>query len=754
MKNKVYIVNHTHWDREWYKTKDQYLMHLKSGVEYLINQFEQDRIKYFYFDGQTIVIEDLKLVLATATYSKFIELIKSGKIEVGPWFVLPDEGLIDEIGFTKNLEIGINICEDLGVRPSNVLYMPDTFGHNNKMPSIAAKFGLKHAIIHRGLTTGQVDCTWSDADASVKTIVLPTREGYYQTMFHHPNYVELFDKYVEAFLAGNKDGDVLVLNGCDHTFVPRDFKEKLDALKLLYKDKYEFIEANLTEFFEQTSYQFDCEISGEFRSASKAFLLPGVLSTRYYLKRDNREITDLLKYFYEPLANNLNLAEFEATNLENLWKKVIENHPHDSICGCSIDPVHSEMVVRSTQVRDNANTAIFELFNKKYDFKIEQISANNYLTNNNVAVFNHLDAGVKLVKLNLQISLNCLLLESQIKELLNGASIDSVKVPNFSLSLKQGSKVYYLELTKISQEEVLLHDYHTEPCYTYIVAAKCCANLELSEGLNEFEICIDQALEVPRITKLTVSDVGTVKLSGKNLNLVDYRYISDRGDSYNFDPVGEYRPIQLIENTMQEGIYYDTYTFISKTSVGEKLTDNRTNRSANLVDLEVITKVFAFEDKIVTKVFIDNKAMDIKVVAAHNNTTTLHSNVTLDVLERKQLDVITYDALESNKEVEYNQHPTLSEILLDQKVQVSHIGNNEVEIVDNCVLHTLYRATGDLSRRDLLSRRGGAGPSYEAPECQCIRAMEFDFLFTASSKIITNKHLELYDFKFHQYATK
>ena len=36
--------------------------------------------------------------------------------------------------------------------------------------------------------------------------------------------------------------------------------------------------------------------------------------------------------------------------LQQTWRLLMENHPHDSICGCSIDQVHQEMNVRFDQV--------------------------------------------------------------------------------------------------------------------------------------------------------------------------------------------------------------------------------------------------------------------------------------------------------------------------------------------------------------------------------------------------------------------
>ena len=41
--------------------------------------------------------------------------------------------------------------------------------------------------------------------------------------------------------------------------------------------------------------------------------------------------------------------------LEYLWKLLMENHPHDSICGCSIDAVHSNMMDRTARFNEAAD---------------------------------------------------------------------------------------------------------------------------------------------------------------------------------------------------------------------------------------------------------------------------------------------------------------------------------------------------------------------------------------------------------------
>ena len=41
------------------------------------------------------------------------------------------------------------------------------------------------------------------------------------------------------------------------------------------------------------------------------------------------------------------------------WKKLMQNHPHDSICGCSVDEVNEEMKTRFAKSRQVAD-AIYD----------------------------------------------------------------------------------------------------------------------------------------------------------------------------------------------------------------------------------------------------------------------------------------------------------------------------------------------------------------------------------------------------------
>src|SRR5699024_9626911 len=70
----------------------------------------------------------------------------------------------------------------------------------------------------------------------------------------------------------------------------------------------------------------------------------------------------LLSKVAEPLetfAHTLG-KPYNHDKLEYAWKKLMQNHPHDSICGCSVDEVHRGMVNRFSDSRHVTETITHE----------------------------------------------------------------------------------------------------------------------------------------------------------------------------------------------------------------------------------------------------------------------------------------------------------------------------------------------------------------------------------------------------------
>jgi hypothetical protein len=56
---RVVVVPHTHWDREWYRTHEQFRVRLVTLVDALLDLLERDpAFRHFMLDGQTIVVDD------------------------------------------------------------------------------------------------------------------------------------------------------------------------------------------------------------------------------------------------------------------------------------------------------------------------------------------------------------------------------------------------------------------------------------------------------------------------------------------------------------------------------------------------------------------------------------------------------------------------------------------------------------------------------------------------------------------------
>ncbi|MGH7246910.1 MAG: hypothetical protein ACREH9_02295, partial [Pseudomonadota bacterium] len=111
--DQLYFVVHTHWDREWYQPFQQMRARLVAMADRMIPLVESGEIPFFHFDGQTIVIDDY-LEVRPAMAPRLRALIRAGKIQVGPWYVLADSFLVSGESLIRNLEIGLETARRFG----------------------------------------------------------------------------------------------------------------------------------------------------------------------------------------------------------------------------------------------------------------------------------------------------------------------------------------------------------------------------------------------------------------------------------------------------------------------------------------------------------------------------------------------------------------------------------------------------------------------------------------------------------------
>jgi mannosylglycerate hydrolase len=362
----LHLISHTHWDREWYRPYQDFRLRLVRLVDGLLDLLATDpSYKYFMLDGQTIILEDY-LEIRPEREAELHRHIHSGRILIGPWHILPDEFLVSPEATIRNLLEGARTCRQFGVRMM-VGYTPDPFGHIGQLPQILRGFGIVWAAFRRGLSDEPCEVWWEAPDGS-RVLAAYLRDGYDNAAGLPTGDPGLFAQEVarrrDSLRPHSSVSDLILMQGTDHMEPPRDTAAMIrDAAGKLQGDK--LIHSTLPEYFGAISstirrHRIDLPVvRGELRSPKRHHMLPGVLSTRMWIKQRNRECETQLERWAEPFSAWASLAAPEdlpsalsrspAGALRAAWRMLMQNHPHDSICGCSIDDVHEEMRARFSQ---------------------------------------------------------------------------------------------------------------------------------------------------------------------------------------------------------------------------------------------------------------------------------------------------------------------------------------------------------------------------------------------------------------------
>ena len=349
------VVPHTHWDREWYLPFEFFRLRLGSVVDGVLDALERDpSFTSFTLDGQAIVLEDY-LEVRPENAGRLQALLEAGRLEVGPSYVLPDEILVGGESLVRNLLLGRRVCRRFGVEPSGAGYLPDSFGHPAQLPQILAGFGIGTFLFSRGLGDEVDDVgvvfRWRAGPAEVVACqMLPHYDNFARLTWFHDAEERLraiVERFAEAVSAAGQD-EIVLANGSDHLPIEPELPQILDGLGSTFGAHF-----RIGRYDEHTSVAEGLPVyEGELVGSRLQNLLRGVNSARLYLKQANdRAERRLLSIETAAALRTLREdAPDPAANLRLAWRDLLRNQPHDSICGCSCDEVHRDMVVRYEQL--------------------------------------------------------------------------------------------------------------------------------------------------------------------------------------------------------------------------------------------------------------------------------------------------------------------------------------------------------------------------------------------------------------------
>ncbi len=394
----IHLVSHTHWDREWYRTFEQFRLRLIHLIDRLLDIFENDPdFKYFLLDGQAIILEDY-LQIRPERKADLLRFIQNGRLLIGPWYISPDEFLVSPESHIRNLLEGNRLCQLFGSKMA-VGYLPDTFGHIGQMPQVLQGFNINLACFWRGLDDQPAELNWQSPDGS--NVLLSYLRDTYGNAASLPTtnpqrfYSQIQDR-CRSLAPHIKTGQILLMNGMDHL----EPSQELSSAIRTFQEKYhqdQLVHSSLLRYFEAVRSQIASSgyelpvVTGELRSSKHAPLLQNVLSTRMWIKQRNHKCETSLLKWVEPLSawsrllepspsypepnhknNNQAYLRDQKSVIQFAWKLLMKCHPHDSICGTIIDQVAKDMQVRFDQV-DQISQELIEQNLQKIS---EQINTN------------------------------------------------------------------------------------------------------------------------------------------------------------------------------------------------------------------------------------------------------------------------------------------------------------------------------------------------------------------------------------------
>lgn len=759
MDKRVFVVSHTHWDREWYFTRAAFQMMNVDMMQHLLTLLEQ-RPDYapFLLDGQLVALEDY-LEVCPDQAERIRSLVKEGRLQVGPWYVLPDEYLASGEAHIRNYLEGMRVAESLG-GGLRVGYLPDSFGHPSQIPQILSGLGLKEIVFWRG--TGpevrHLEFFWLGKDGS-SILALNMLYGYSNAANLKP------DKAVRHRRLDHETGKLmdlsglnlaLLMNGSDHIApdarVPdwiHDYQAERPGMRITHSALSDYV----AEAHRRAQGQPLQQVSGELRSGYRAYLLGDTLSTRMPLKQRQREAEALLERHLEPLfvllAKN-GLCAYPADKLRHLWRLSLQNLPHDSICGCGSDPIHQEMALRYRQIQDIGshlmNTARKALKPEEtYDGMDGEI-----------AVFQPgLSRRNTLIRVRLQQVLHPLrqVDYEQDQKLMEYEGDSTFRWPD-SVLLKdaQGRELRGL-VEPVGIEDTIESNLMTQPVMNRVASFDCVfadapAPLAVSrygytlvhsaqpetrqEGLeNEFYCLVAQ-----KDGSLSLFHKAKGRWYHGLARLVD---VADVGDEYTFDGLQDDPGVTMAEDSV--GIRYEAHRVIIQGSLAlpKEAAESRRARSPETVAcaLEITASLLPGLERVDVQLRFDNRAKDHRLMAAFPlgaRADEVLSDSVFAVERRPLIRSLDPDAYKG-----WMEQPNNSFFMKNFAALASPEGGLAVFVrglpqgeahsaeTGDALRLTLLRCVGWLSRKDLQSRDGNGGWTVATPEAQLPGPQEFHF---------------------------
>lgn len=732
MNREIKILMHTHWDREWYFTKDETQVLLRNHMFQVIEFLEANEDIIYILDGQSVMLDDF-IEFAPKWKARVEVLVKRGALRIGPWYTQTDLLLVHGESIIRNLYYGMKKALEYG-DVMKVGYAPDTFGHSSQMPQIYKQFGIESSFFWRGfseLKAEKSDFIWKGIDGStIFGINLAT--GYQGAKYLESDIDELkarMDKILKVLDHYSATPQRLIMNGHDQMPIQKNIHDIIDKIKTLYPNAS--VEISDFESYVDGLRDKNLEVvEGELVHSKHARIHRTINSTRMDIKLLNTELEYKLYNILEPLAimgTELNI-DYPHEIFEKCFKTLFGTHAHDSIGGCNSDSVNKDIKQRLLQVKEIVDTQI-ELY-----MRLISMAGKNR-DENVITMYNCLPYRRNNEKVELELitrtsdfkifldgkEINYLLLNQEITD----AGLIDRQVAARLLDIKVFRSKISFTVDTIDGLEIKYLTYEEGENYTLnnnITVENSIENsfykLEIKENsLNLFNKVSNEYLE----------DVFYIETSG------------DGGDSYDYSPPytdivfnsknSTISNIKTLKGDKEEILFYDLEFNLPK---------NQNSRDTKTIDTHVVFHVeLSLGESEIVKVKINhrNSVEDTRFRAVLNTqikTDRVESDSHLCVVNKpvyfeKELSIWQEDKwAEKPVSIEtFNSYVSLKDE--NREGTIFSYGLKEYEVVDGNIYITLFRTFSHLGKRELINRPGRpSGIEIPTPDNQ-LKDIEFNF---------------------------
>jgi mannosylglycerate hydrolase len=743
----VIVFSHTHWDRAWYAGFEVFRHKLVQHLDEVLELLER-RPDYLHYtlDGQLSPLDDY-LEIRPQQRERIAVQTRSGRLEIGPWYVQPDCFLPSGEALVRNLLLGRRLAEPFG-EAMRVGYVPDSFGFPSQIPTILAGFGIDSFVYSRGAPpeVDRLGCIYrwrGEGTAAVTCVWMPQGYGHgaglgYRAWWGDPRrqdfHPEVGAERVRDNVARMEAYGArvyVVPNGVDHSPIEPGIPAVVAKANELMSG-HEVRHGRLRDFID--AIHAGGETLGEYRgeqvSAAKGMTLQGVHSARLYLKQQNQHAEALLERWAEPLAalsRRLSSGPDESDTIRHAWKLVLQNHPHDDICGCSVDAVHRENECRSAAAADVAAVIRRESairLGHAIDFTGQEGVPVVVYNPHGFAVRGPVDLEVEL---------------------------EPHQHPERPFTLRDGDgrELAFVAESRGYRDDCWLRGVPWKrTTFSATVAVDlppcgwttCFVRTDRRPGASAPRVRAEGRTLESDLYRIDLQADGsfdlTVKPGGRVMRgLHVFEDAGDRGDEYDFSPTVEPAVTSrglVADIRCEADALTATATVRLALEVADGLSEDRTRRSGRRVRLELVTtiRIRAGSPRIELCTRCDHQVRDhrLRVLLPTGIPGDKHwAEEAFAVVERP-------DRIEPGSGWAAMPTPTRhhkSFVAVESAgtgVLLANRGLTEYEVTpERAIALTLVRAVGWLSRSDLATRAGACGPMLATPDAQCRRELVWEY---------------------------